>query len=563
MSDVNDRKPEDRVPRWTRTAADIEEMRGMLDDLERPQAAPPRGAADAGPADALERGVQWAYDQAFDSFQVAACSITATMDPGALVREILDAAIRSLGAERGILFLGRPESSGLIPVMARSVRGEELQKLERVSRTIVQRGEAGEVLILPDASVEPTLRDAESIPLKSIRSVLCAPLERCGERIGVLYLDAPSTRWTFPEGVGRFLRAFADLSAITLENARLFQDVKLENRRLRKRAAVEPFERIVGFSAAMHDVLERAALAASVDMPILLLGETGTGKGLIARTIHDVSRRAENDFVHYNCAAIPEELMESIFFGYVRGAFTGAYREAKGIFREADGGTLFLDEISKMNTDLQAKLLRAVDEGLARPVGGDSDYSFDTRMITASLPDLHRRLDAGSFLKELYHRINVIELNVPPLRERPEDIPPLVDHFLHVYSGDQGPKEGVRFAPDALEYLQSLPWKGNVRELRNTVLRVLVFAERTLVDADQLRRFVPAIDPEPVHDVDHAEASEEAEPGFVALVDREREAIRQALVRSGGNKSQAARMLGLHRNTLLRKIQKLKIQPLR
>ncbi len=545
-----------REPEWAEAAADVDAIESLRVDLDS-------GIAKESLDRTLDRGREWGQQRAFDSFQVAACSIASTLDPRALVAETLDAAIRSLGAERGILYLGTGEGGALVPVVARDVAGEELESIERISRTILERGQAGEVQVLQDARLEPTLREAHSIPLKSIRSVLCAPLVTRGRTIGVIYLDAPSTHWTFPDEVGRFLKAFAGLAAALLANAHLYEETRREVLSLRRLAGSNPFDRIIAVSKKMRSTLDEAAVAAGTDMSVLLVGETGTGKNLIAQTIHDASRRGHKHLVYYNCAAIPEALMESIFFGVAKGAFTGAVRATRGLFREADGSSLFLDEISKLDADLQGKLLRAVDDGVARPVGGDQ-YTVDSRLISASQPDLINRLGDGTFLKELYHRVSVVEISVPPLRERPEDIPPMVDHFLLTDRHAQGRGSGIRFTPDAMDCLQSMPWMGNARELQSLVRRLVLFARRDVVDADLVRRIEstrrdqwaayaqaerdtvtpPAEPPEPVP----------------TLAECEREAIQRALDEADGNVSRAAQLLGMHRNTLARKVQKLEIQ---
>jgi transcriptional regulator with GAF, ATPase, and Fis domain len=556
MSHDGEQTMQPHGPAWSEMSADIEEIESTCDDLG-PDTAGPGSTKRTGLLDqALAGGHAWAQRHAFDTFQVAACSIAASKDPQSLVRDILDAAIRSLGAERGILFLGKSDQESMVPVVARNVSGEEIDNLESISRTILQRGKAGKVQVLRDATTDPTLRDAPSIDLKSIRSVLCAPLFAHGETVGVVYLDAPSTGWNFPDDVGRFLQAFADLAAILLANARVYDETRRELRSLRRRAGASPFDRLIAVSKSMRATIDEAAVAAGTDMAVLIVGETGTGKNQLAQAIHDASRRGENELVYYNCAAVPQALMETIFFGVVRGAYTGAIRSNRGLFREADKSSLFLDEISKLDADLQGKLLRAVEDGVARPVGGDQ-YTVDARLISASQPDLLEKLARGGFLEELYQRVSVIEIPMLPLREHPEDIPALVDHFLLTEANDQGPRAGVRLTPSALEYLQSLPWPGNVRGVQSAVRRILAFARHPIVDADQVRRFVPRRRDGLASSLQSDASGAAGGLPFVSMVEREREAIRQALKETEGNVSQAAQLLGLHRNTLTRKIREL------
>lgn len=566
-SDRNNSKtpetPQWACPQWVEALSEAEEVESIIEDLlmDRKDV---RAAAQRKEVKALKEGArQWSDRQAFQAFRGVACSIAANLDLKSLIKQILDAAIQTLGAERGILFLGRGQESGLVPVVALNVKGEELDELQQISRTILRRGQAGEVLISQDATNDPRFQDIPSVPLKDIHSVLCAPLVSRGKSVGVIYLDAPSTSWVLSQEVGRFLEALAGLAAVALENARLYGDVKHENSRLRRRMSREPFEQLVTLSPRMNALLEKAAAVARVDAPILLQGESGTGKELLARSIHKASPRALNPFVAYNCAAVPKELMESLFFGHVKGAFTGAQRDVPGLFREADRGVLFLDEIADLEPELQAKLLRTLEDGLVRPVGGRREFHVDVRLITATSSNIRLEMQENRFRKELYHRINVLDLYIPPLRERPEDIPALVDHFLRKHLGDQSSPYGVVFAQDAQEFLQTLPWPGNVRELENLVRRVLVLSNRPVVDGAWLKRFVSTSSEKKA---ERPNGAFEPSPARIqvtgrirSMAEREREAIREALVHTGGNKSEAARILGLHRNTMVRKMQQLHI----
>jgi DNA-binding NtrC family response regulator len=249
--------------------------------------------------------------------------------------------------------------------------------------------------------------------------------------------------------------------------------------------------------------------------------------------------------------------MESLFFGHVKGSFTGALRNSPGLLREADHGVLFLDEIADMDYNLQAKLLRVLEDGLVRPVGSRREYKVDVHIITATSRDLRREVRQQRFREELFHRVNVLELRIPPLRERPEDIPLLIDHFLRKYDTAKRRRPAVSFAIEAIEYLQRWPWPGNVRELENLVRRVIVLSEKRKVDVPQLKRVMAA--PRAVDAATPMLVPERRE--IRPFVDHERQIIRDALIRTGWNRSKAARLLSITRGKLLRRIEKLKITP--
>jgi two-component system NtrC family response regulator len=299
---------------------------------------------------------------------------------------------------------------------------------------------------------------------------------------------------------------------------------------------------LVGSSAAMRDVQKAIGKLADSDATVLLLGETGSGKEVVARAIHRHGRRARGPFVPINCAAIPSELMESLLFGHVRGAFTGAAADRLGSFREADGGTLFLDEIGDMDLAMQAKLLRALQERVVTPVGG-RPVAIDVRVIAATHRDLVQAVRNGQFREDLYYRLGVVPLRLPPLRERLADILPLAEHFLAQAAGDETPK---RLGADAAARLLAHPWPGNVRELLNAMQRVATLVRRAVItaaDLDFLR--VPA----------GAEAADWLAGTLPEAVARlEAEMIRRALAASGGNRALAAERLGIRRQLLYQKL---------
>jgi transcriptional regulator with GAF, ATPase, and Fis domain len=303
---------------------------------------------------------------------------------------------------------------------------------------------------------------------------------------------------------------------------------------------------IVGASPALRELLRRLSRAAPTDVAVLITGENGTGKELAARALHRRSRRASGPFVSQNCSALPETLLDSTLFGHVRGAFTGAVADRKGLFEAADGGTLFLDEVGEMSAALQAKLLRVLEDSTLTPVGSAAARKVDVRLVAATNRDLPALVRQGRFREDLWHRLSVLPLRLPPLRERPEDVPLLAEHFRRQLARRDGADRP--FAPGLLERLQIHRWPGNVRELRHEVERLWVFS------GDAPRLEVEHLSPELARAT--AAATERSQPaGLHADVEAlERERIVEALRRTGGNRTHAAALLGVSRRNLIRKI---------
>ena len=301
-------------------------------------------------------------------------------------------------------------------------------------------------------------------------------------------------------------------------------------------------------NSAMAELLDTARRAANSEATVLIAGESGTGKEVLARLIHQHSPRAQGPMVAVNCAAIPETLLESELFGHVKGAFTGAVSNRKGRFQAAAGGTLFLDEIGELRLDLQAKRLRAIQERVVSPVGADAPEAVDVRLIAASNRDLYAAIGQGTFREDLYYRLGVIVLPLPPLRERREDIPGLVSHFLLKV----GAPAGVRFSAEALARLKAHPWPGNIRELQNIVERAVILRRGLLIEADELQL---AACPQPATENGIPEIPDEG----LSLEAVEQGLIKKALAKAGGNRSEAARLLKIPRHVLIYRREKFKI----
>ena len=315
-----------------------------------------------------------------------------------------------------------------------------------------------------------------------------------------------------------------------------------ENRRLREELQRGGNDEMIFASPRFRQIYDLTLQVAASDANILVLGESGTGKELIARTVHNHSLRSARPFVSLNCAALTDTLLESQLFGHVRGAFTGAIMNQKGLLEEADGGTLFLDEIGDVSATVQAKLLRVIQERDFIPLGTTKPKKVDVRFVAATNKDLQQEVSSGRFREDLYYRLNVISLTIPPLRERPEDVEPLALHFLRRFAARMK-KELLGFEPEALQVLRSYPWPGNVRELENVIERAVILARAQLLSADLL----------PVGGRTN-EAPVPADAPLMPLDEIERRHILAVLQQTGFHKSNTAEILGISRKTLDRKL---------
>src|SRR5579883_2491644 len=337
-----------------------------------------------------------------------------------------------------------------------------------------------------------------------------------------------------------------DHLSVVVEKALEMSKLRDENRELRAALGEKyQFENIIGRSAAMQEIFATVARVAGTRATVLLAGESGVGKDMIARAIHHHSPRRDRPFVKINCTAIPENLMESELFGYEKGAFTGANTSKPGKFEQADTGTVFLDEIGDVPASIQVKLLRVLQDREFERLGSNKVLHTDVRVIAATNVDLRAALEQGTFREDLYYRLNVVPLNIPPLRERKEDIPFLVDHFAKKFGGE--------LSEGALERLMSYHWPGNVRELENVVERSVLLARGPRVEAEDIRIDTAAARSRPA-------GSDHFLPEGMTLDEYEQSIIREALKRANGNKSQAARLLGLTRNALRYRLAQMGIE---
>jgi len=344
----------------------------------------------------------------------------------------------------------------------------------------------------------------------------------------------------------------ADIRA-TINRTLNYRKLEKENSILRKEVKRSwTLGDMIGKSQQMQSVFDVIKRVSKVTANVLILGESGTGKEMVARAIHNDGPRAKKPFVAINCAAIPENLLESELFGHAKGSFTGAINQKRGLFEEADGGTIFLDEIADMDFSLQAKLLRVIQERKVRPVGQNTFKSIDVRIIAATHKDLKSSIAEGLFREDLFYRLSVIPILIPPLRERAEDIPMFADYFLKKYAAANGsPVTG--FTKAAMSRLICLPWEGNVRQLENTIERAVILCDDALIDESHIS-FLQVVSPElEKNGVVKTTSAEPDMSGSLTLNEMEKRCLELALKKAGGKKEKAAQILGISRKTLYRK----------
>lgn len=390
------------------------------------------------------------------------------------------------------------------------------------------------------------------------KSILCAPLKQRDQIIGAIEVLNTAAPQGFTEADLQLLMALGGLTASAINRVKVFSAVR--NARLAFQEIVQDRYRLaVGTSAAMQEAVRIARTVAPTTTTVLLLGESGTGKEVVARAIHQWSPRAEAPFVAVNCVALTPELLESELFGHEKGAFTGATTQKKGKFELAEGGTVFLDEIGDLAPNLQAKLLRVLQEKEFQRVGGVKDIRVNVRILAATNRDLLRAIENGSFREDLYYRLNVVSLSLPPLRERREDIPALAQHFLQRYCQEMK-RPAMEIEKPAVDLLQSYGWPGNVRELQNAIERAVVLSSGPQITSRDLPARISqhtahfGQEASPFQSINHI-------PPLMEAVDEfKRTLIRKALESTKGNQTQAAKLLGLRQANLSRMMKTLGIR---
>jgi transcriptional regulator with GAF, ATPase, and Fis domain len=408
------------------------------------------------------------------------------LDPAALLPVIVDRVIRITGAERGLLLLHSAE--GLETSVARNKNGDDIRRVDGTSRSVPEKVISTGLAVCITSTADMA-QASSSMKEHDLRSILCVPIRQHGSVRGVIYVDSQEIATEFGAFEQQLLEALAAQCGVALERSLLHREELGERRRLEEENAAlrkDGVARPLALAVAMKDVLRRLERVAGADVSLLLTGETGVGKEVLARYAHAMSPRRENKFVVVDCGAIPDALLESVLFGHVKGAFTSATSDQEGLVRRAEGGTLLLDEIGELPLALQPKLLRFLEERSFLPVGSGERQQADVRLIACTHRDLEAMATSGSFREDLYFRLNAFPISIPPLRERREEIVPLARFFL---TRERQRGTGARltaFTHEAEQALRAYRWPGNVRELSHRVQRASVVAQPPFVTVSDL-----------------------------------------------------------------------------
>ncbi len=465
-----------------------------------------------------------------------------------LQRKLLELLFEVVPAERGAILLADQEP-GEFGSMIGMDRYGKLDDAIKVSRTIAQQVlKEGVALLSNDSGEGEATKPPESLIASATSSLLCVPLVMLDRTLGIIYLDTSEPATQFDNDHLQLVSAIAGIAAVAIENARHFESLENENQRLRADARLE--HNMVGESQPMRQVYQFISKVAPTDSTVLLSGESGTGKELVARAMHQNSKRADKPFMAVNCAALAESLLESELFGHEKGAFTGALVQKKGRLEVADGGTVFLDEIGELSPSLQVKLLRVLQEHEFERVGGTRTIKVDIRVVAATNKDLEQAIAQGTFRQDLYYRLNVVQLELPRLRQRPEDIPLLASYFATKYA-DKCNRRVTGISPEAKARLIGYDWPGNVRELENAIERAVVLGTTESILLEDL--------PEAVLESE-VSLSAPVTKYHEAVAETKKQIIVNAMEQADGNYTEAARFLGVHPNYLHRLIRNLNLK---
>jgi len=466
-----------------------------------------------------------------------------------ILEAMLDVVLDVTGAEKGFVLLrsdafGGEATPGRPVVRAsRHVRANALgDGSGAISDSIVARVlDTGKPLIVSDALSDAQFSSSESVVALQLSSVMCAPLVSQGHVIGALYVGNDRVKGLFQRSQLDLLSIFAAQASLILQNATLLSALRADKEKLSEELQDKRFGDIIGVCPSMQEVFRKLQKVATTDISVLVTGETGTGKELIAREIHRRSNRASGPFIVINCGAIPENLIESELFGHVKGAFTGAIASRPGKFQAADKGTLFLDEIGELPLNLQVKLLRALQERIVFRVGDSRPEKVDIRIVAATNRVLEEEIKRGSFREDLYYRLNVVNIFLPPLRERGDDVVVLAKALLSKHA-EELRSQVQGFTPQALAAIRKHNWPGNIRQLENRIKKALVMCERSVLDVVDLELEKPG--------------ESVILPLEKAKEDFQRRYVLEVLERNNGNRTQTARDLGVDPRTIFRYLER-------
>jgi Nif-specific regulatory protein len=467
-------------------------------------------------------------------------------DIATLAAGLLKLILDLVPADCGAVLLA--QETGEIEAVQGCWRSSDPDRKVPVSRTLVRQVLAGKAALLcNDVLQDARISQTESVAASPITALLVVPIPGREKPVGVLYLATSNLVRNFDEADLQLVTGLAVVSAPAFESARQVERLQEENRRLHEEIEVE--HRMIGDSPAMEEVYRFIGKAAPANATVLITGESGTGKELVARALHMNSARSSGPFVPVNCAALTETLLESELFGHEKGAFTGAVAAKKGLLEVASGGTLFLDEIAEMKPNLQAKLLRVLQERQFERVGGIETLKVDIRVIAATNRDLQKAIADESFRRDLYYRIEVLSVHVPPLRERREDIIPLARFFLNRHSRREKRRD-LQLSAESEACLNQYDWPGNVRELESAIEQAVVLTSGNVIQPADLSENVR----------DAADGSGSRGQFHEAVREAKKQAILRAFKQSGGSYTETAQLLGLHANYLHRVIRSLDLK---
>jgi transcriptional regulator with GAF, ATPase, and Fis domain len=459
--------------------------------------------------------------------------------PERLFALLLESVVSITGAEKGFVIVLRNGEREL--AAAHNVLDDE-SDLNRVSDSIIdQVVEHRKAVIVSDAMKDRKFGQSRSVVDLKLSSVMCVPLMFRNDLLGVLYLGNDAITGLFTEDDLSVLQIWAAQASVTVHAALLLNQLKTTNRNLREQLRRTSQGNIIGTSAPMKAVFRLVRRIAPTDISVLILGETGTGKELVAKELHRLSGRTKQPFVSINCGAIPENLLESELFGHKKGSFTGAVSDKMGKFESANGGTLFLDEIGEMPTNLQVKLLRVLQDRVIERVGDLTPRPVDIRVIAATNKDLDAEIQEGRFREDLVYRLNEVTIKLPPLRDRGDDIQQLAKFFLNQFA-EQYQSKARGFNNEAVRAMRNYFWPGNVRQLENRIKKAVIMTDRALINGDDLEIFSK--------DKRHIMPLSDAEEAFKLKY------IRDALELNDWNKAQTARDLGVDPRTIFRYVEK-------
>jgi len=484
-----------------------------------------------------------------DSLVSVSRTLLSCKNPETLFKEILDISMKTLKSERG--FLVYSDEEGKKRFRTFSSEDDSLSNLSEISQGAVEMVmNSGEPLLTKDAAADPRFTGRKSVILHGIRSVACVPLKKGDQVRGVIYMDSRGAQDLFTWDTINYLTLVSSYAALAIDNALDLDNLKAENQRLSGEVHRSyGFSEIIGESAAMKRVYDIMGKVLDADLPVLITGESGTGKELVARAIHYNSYRKNKPFSALFCGNLSPELLESELFGHVKGAFTGAIANKVGMVEQAEGGTLLLDEIADLPAAIQTKLLRFLQESEYRPVGSNYTKKADVRILAATNKDMQVEVGEKRFRADLYWRLKVLTILLPPLNDRKGDIPLLVAFFLNKYGAKAG-KSNLTMTKEAVKLFEQRQWPGNIRELENAVARAVVFSQDNVISKETLML-------------------EEADFGFKKTLDEETDPtlkgaikrhVLKILKQCDGNRSEAVRKMDISRRYLYNILEELQVE---